>query len=300
MPARTPPGEDTTGTPDPGPGTPTGRGLVEIAVRVRRQARDDNLVLIAAGVAFFSLLALAPALLAAVSIYGLVASPADVSRQVGAMSGVMPEEVRQLIQDQLTQVVETSSGRLGLQAFIGTVVALWAASSAVKHLAVALSAIFDEHEHRGYLRLRAMALAVTVGAIVFLLVALALLAGGSEWIERNMSHTVGEVLRFARWPLLAALMMTALALAYRHLPDRETARVHWVSWGAAVATGLWLLASVGFAEYSSRFGNYQKIYGSMAAVVITMLWLFITAFCVLLGAQINVELEHPSERRSTS
>jgi membrane protein len=281
------------------PGEIPKRGWKDIALRVKQEARDDNLVIIAGGLAFFAMLSLGPAMVAAVSLYGLVSTPADVARHFDALSGAMPDEARRLFEEQLTEIASTSGSRLGVQAAIGLVLALWAASSGMKHLMVALSAIYDERESRGFVRLRLTALAVTAGALFFLVVALALIAGGPAWVEANVEETVGEVLAIARWPVLAVMMTVALAALYRVLPDRDNPRWRWVSWGAVVATVLWLVGSIGFSVYSSQFGNYDRTYGSMGAVVIALLWLFITALSILLGAEINAEIEHQTARDTT-
>lgn len=262
-----------------------------LAVRVKEEMRNDNVVLIAAGLAFFGMLALGPAMVAVVSVYGLVASPSDVVHQFEAFSGNMPEDVRQLLEEQLTEIASASSSQLGLQAALGIVVALWAASSGTKHLIVALRTIYDTDDGRSVVRLRLTALAATAAALVFLVLAVALLAGAPTWIEANVSEAVGKLLGLVRWPLLAVAMVVALSTLYRRVADRDGRRGRWVSWGAVVAAVVWLGGSAAFSFYSSRFGNYHRTYGAMAEVVIALVWLYITALAVLLGAEINAQLE---------
>jgi membrane protein len=299
------------GRPDPEPAADRGRdadapseiparGWKDIAVRVKREAEDDNLSLVAAGVAFFALLSVVPAMVAAISLYGLVASPEDVARHIDDLSGAMPEEARTLVGDQLDQVVSASEAGLSVGLIGGLVIALWGASTAMKHLVVALSTVYDEHDDRGFLKLRARALLLTLAGIAFLGVAVLLLTVAPAWLGGDDNEVVRVAVSLLRWPLLLAMMMVGLAVLYRHAPDRAEPRWQWVSWGAAVATVAWLLASVGFSLYASYLGSYNETYGSMAGIVVLMLWLFLTALCVLVGAEVNAEIEHQTAEDSTT
>jgi membrane protein len=266
---------------------------------VKDEVKDDNIMLIAAGIAFFSLLSLVPAMVAAISLYGLVSTPEDVARNLNDVTSTMPDEARQLVTDQLQQVASTSKSGLSFGLAIGLLIALWGASTAMKHLLVALSAMYDEHDGRGYVALRARAVVLTVLGILFLGVSLVLLTGAPSWAEEAGSDAAGLVVTILRWPVLMVLMVLALSVLYRYAPDRDEPKWRWVSWGSAIATVLWIVASIAFSFYASRFGSYNKTYGSMAAVVVMMLWLFITALCVLVGAAVNAELEHQTARDST-
>jgi len=274
-------------------------GWKDVGKRVMTKVREDNLTLVAAGIAFFSLLSLAPAMIALVSIYGLVASPTDVSRHVNELSGAMPDEAKRLISEQLSQVVSTDRAGLGLSLVIGVLIALWGASTAMKNLMVALTLANNEDERRGFVALRTRAALLTLAGIVFLIGTVMLLTVAPSWIEGTGSAALGLAVTVVRWPALFVAMMVGLAVIYRYAPDRDEPKWRWVSWGAAIATALWVLASVGFSIYASQFGSYNKTYGSMAAVVITMLWLYLTALCVLLGAVVNAELEHQTMKDTT-
>ena len=267
---------------------------------MKDEARNDNLTLVAAGIAFYSLLSIAPALAAIVSIYGLVSDPADVARQINELSSTMPAEARQLLSDQLTSVASSSGASLTIGVVIGIVVALWGASSAMNQLLVALTLVNDEEETRGPVKLRATALVLTVGAIVFLVAVVALIAFVPVWLANSpIGDGAATAVSILRWPLLLVLMLGALSFVYQVGPDRDRPRLRWVSWGAAIATALWLVASVAFSFYAANFGSYNETYGAMGAVVILMFWLLITAYCVLIGAEINAELEHQTTRDST-
>jgi membrane protein len=281
---------------DGGPGADSlrqvpARGWKDIAQRVKREAEDDNLSLVAAGVAFFALLSVVPAMVAAISLYGLVASPEDVAGHIEDLTGAMPDEAQTLIRDQLDQVVNASSAGLSLGLVGGLAIALWGASTAMKHLIVALSTVYDEDETRGFVHLRLRALVLTLLGIGFVGVAVLLLAVAPAWLDRGDNRAVGVAVSLLRWPVLLVMMMGGLAVLYRYAPDRAEPRWRWVSWGAAAATVAWLVASIGFSLYASYFGSYNETYGSMAGIVVLMLWLWLTALCVLVGAEINAEIE---------
>jgi membrane protein len=275
------------------------QGWKDIARRVKEEARDDNVTLMAGGVAFFAVLSLVPALAALVSIYGLAVSPDTVVRHVDELSGAVPDEARRLLTDQLDRVARSSDTGLGLGVLVGLVLALWSASAAVKHLITAVSAAYDEHDHRSPVRVRALAVGLTLGGIVFMSLALFVLTGlpgAAESVGGDIGRTTATVVR---WPALALLMLAALAVVYRVAPDRDDPRWRWVSWGAVAATALWLLASAGFSVYASRFGSYNETYGTMGAIVVLMLWLYLTALVVVLGAELNAEMEHQTARDTT-
>jgi membrane protein len=276
------------------------RGWKDMVLRVKDEARRDNLVLVGAGMAFFGLLALAPGLAAVVSIYGLVASPDDVARHLDSVSGALPAEAADLLDSQLQEVVAASGSSKGIGVLVGIALALWSTSAAMKQLLQALSSMYDEDEDRGFVALRARALALTAGAIVFLVATMVLLAVVPAWAQASDNGVLTTAASVARWPVLIALMMVALSVLYRFGPDRERPRWRWVSWGAAIATVVWVVASVGFSIYAGNIGNYAQTYGSMAVVVVTMVWLWITGMCILLGAEINAELERQTLRDSTT
>lgn len=276
-----------------------GKGWKDVAVRVKDEARDDNITLIAAGIAFFSLLSLVPAMVAAISLYGLVSSPEDVARNLNDMTTTMPQEARTLVTDQLQQVVSSSKSGLSVGLVIGLLIALWGASTAMQQMIVALSTIYDEKDSRGYVKLRARALTLTVLGIVFLGVSLLLVTGAPSLIESTGNDAARLAVSILRWPVLLVLMVGALSALYRYAPDRHQPKWRWVSWGSVAAAVLWIAASMAFSFYASHFGSYNKTYGSMAAVVVLMLWLFITSLCVLVGAELNAELEHQTEKDST-
>jgi membrane protein len=268
------------------------RGWKDVAVRVKQQMKVDDVPLLAAGVAFFAMLALVPALVALVSVYGLVADPEGIERDVEDMLAAAPEEVRDLVTSQLSSIVESSPSGLRIGAIVGLVVALWSASSGVKHLIGAVNLAYDEDETRGFLKLRGLALALTVAGVVALAAAVAGLIVFPDLLSDEGPEAVFRALILAvRWPLLALLGLAALAVIYRYAPDRDAPRWRWVSPGAIFAVVVWVIASVLFSLYTSNFGQYNETYGALGAVVVVMLWLYITAYVVVVGAEINAEME---------
>lgn len=276
------------------------RGWRDVLLRVKDEAREDNLSLLAAGVAFFALLALVPALVALVSLYGLFADPADVQRQVEDATRALPQEARALVVQQLENVVDSSSTGLGLTALAGLALALWSSSSAMKHVIVAINTTYDESEQRGFVKLRSLSLLLALGAIAFFVVAIFVITFlPSVLSEIGLGDAGRTALELLRWPVLVAAMIAGLAVVYRVGANRDDAEWRWVSWGAVFATAGWLVASLLFSFYTSRFGSYNEMYGSLGAVIVLMLWLFVTALLVLLGAELNAEMEHQTAHDTT-
>lgn len=284
----------------PKPTAIPGTGWKDIAKRTKAQAKDDNVALLAAGVAFFALLSLVPALVALVSVYGMVADPADIERQVSDLLAAAPPEVRDLVEEQLTSITESSSGGLGLTALLGVALALWSASSGMKHIITAVNVAYDEDETRGFLKLRGTALVLTVGAVAFMVVAIGVITALPAVVADMSLGSVAEgAVSILRWPLLGMGLIVGLAILYRYGPDRDEPRWGWTAPGTIAATGLWVLASVAFSIYTSNFGSYGETYGSLGAVVVLMLWLMISAAVVIIGAELNAETEHQTAVDST-
>lgn len=272
--------------------TPTdipARGWKDVLSRTWHEAKEDHLLLLAAGVAFFGLLALVPTLFATVAIYGLVADPSDVQQHVDDLFGAAPTAVQDFVQQQLRQVTEQSTGANTIGAAVALVIALWSASSGMKHLMDALNATYDEREGRGFVRVRGTAIVLTLGAIVFALATIAVI---------TVVPRLGP-LAFLTWPLLAAGFVAALAVLYHYAPSRDNAEWRWTTPGALVATALWLLASIAFSIYAANFGRFNETYGSLGGIVVVMLWLFISAAAVLLGGELDAEMERQTSRDTT-
>jgi membrane protein len=269
------------------------RGWKQIVKRAWAENKADNMPIIAGGVAFFAFLAIFPALIAMISLYGLVASPETVAEQVQDLSAQLPESAAELIGDQLTAITERSGGALTFGLIFSVLGALWSASGGVNNLITAVNLAYDEVETRNFIRLRATSLGLTLGAIVFILLTFGLVAVVPAVLDALPLGVFGTVLaQVVRWVLLLAVMAGSLAVLYRIAPDRDAPKLRWVSLGSIVVTLVWAAVSLLFSFYVNNFGSYDKTYGTVAGVIVLMLWLYLTCYLILLGAEINSEAEH--------
>jgi membrane protein len=282
------------------PGEIPKRGYKDIVFRVKEEVKQDHVAIISAGVAFYGVLALFPAMLAVISIYGLVTSPAEAAREITKVASILPSEATVLLKKQVTTIASTKSSALSAGAIIGLLAALWSASSGMKALNEGMNVAYDEPETRGFLKKRGLAIAMTIGGLIVAIVALAGIVGVPAVISGLHWATPLEVF-FSMFTVVvvAALFVLALAAVYRFGPDRDNPEWRWVSWGALVATVLWLIGSAVFSIYVDNFGKFNETYGSVGGVVVLMLWLFLSAFMVMLGAEINAELEHQTAQDTT-
>jgi membrane protein len=265
-----------------------------------QEVSHNNIFLVSGGVTYAMLLALSPGLAALVSIYGLLLDPNQIEKQVAAMSVMLPEQSRQLLADELHQLASASGGALGFAAIFGLLLALWSASRGMSGMITALDIAYEEEEHRSFLRFNALAIALTLCAIVGGFVAIALVVGLPALVQLlNLGAVAKWLLMVVEWPLLIMLVMAGLALMYRYAPDRDEAQWRWVSPGAIVATILWIIASVAFTVYVSNFGSYDKTYGSLGGAIIMLTWLYMSSFIVLFGAVINAQSERQTRKDTT-
>lgn len=275
-------------------------GWKDIVFRVKDEWGDDHVGLSAAAVAFYSFLALIPALAALVSILGLVARGQNPEEVINDLFGALPDEARTLLSDQLSTISSQSSGSLSFGLVIGVVLSLWTASGAIGQLVNTINIAYDEEETRNWFRRKAMALGLTLGAVVFVAIAVFVVVGFPELISRTgLGVGTRRLLNILIWPGLALSFGGALALLYRIAPDRSAAHWKWVSVGSIFSVLAWVAVTLGFRFYVSSFGSYNETYGSLAAVVVILLWLWLTAVIVLLGAEINAEIEHQTEVDTT-
>jgi membrane protein len=275
------------------------RGWLQVAKRGWKEAKADQVPLLAAGVAFYAFLAIFPALIALVSIYGLFADPSTIANQLGSVTATLPEDARQVITDQVTMLASRRSA-LSIGLIISIVIALWSASAGISNLLTAINVAYDEEEKRGFVKKRLLSLGLTLGAIVFMMIMLAIVAVLPPLLKAVFgTGALRWVFQILGWLVLIVIVAVALAILYRLGPDRDAPRMRWVSVGAIVATVMWLAASIGFSIYSSTFGNYAKTYGVFAGIVVLLFWLWLSMYSILLGAEINAETEQQTIEDTT-
>jgi len=267
------------------------KGWKDILVRTRKEFVEDNIPLIAAGVAFFSLLALFPGLGAFVALYGLFANVQDAQHHLAVLSVVLPGEAVKFIGQQMIRLAESQKGGLSLAFGLGLVTSIWSANGAVKALMTGLNVAYEEEEKRGFCRKTLVSLSFTIAMLVFGPAAIGVLGAGPA-VEAFAGRHAAMLLNLISWPILLVMMGLGLALLYRYGPSRDPPRFEWISWGSAAAVLLWLLVSALFSLYVGAFAHYDKTYGSLGAVVGFMMWSWLSSLIVLLGAELNSEVEH--------
>ena len=294
------PGPDDRGRNAEHPGQIPWTGWKDIAFRVKDEWGDDHVGMAAAAVAFYSFLALIPALAALVSILGLVAQGDDVARLVEDLFGQLPGDAKSLIDDQLRSIADQSSGSLSFGLILSVVLSIWSASGAIGQFIKTINIAYDEEETRSWFFRKGLALGLTVGAVLFVATAVfAVIALPTIIDDTGLGFGMRRLLNILIWPALAVMFGVALAVLYRVAPDRSAAHWTWVTLGSLFSIVAWVIVTLGFRLYVSSFGSYNETYGSLSAVVVMLLWLWLTAIIVLLGAEINAETEHQTARDTT-
>ncbi len=293
-------------TPDRGrganrPSEIPSQGWRDILWRLWAQIGEDNVSIVAAGVAFYAMLAIFPAITAFVSLFGLVADTAQVQTQFASFKDAMPYEAWSLLNDQLTAVVSAGDQSLGIGVVVGLVIALWSAGAGVRAMMTALNIAYHEEEKRSFIRFYATAFLFTIGIVILAFLSVGVIVAVPivlSLIEPGLLTRI--LIKILPWLVLAVFITAALGALYRFGASRAEPRTRWVSWGAVLATVLWIVASVGFSLYVSNFDSYNQTYGALGAVMVLLMWLWISAFIVLLGGELNAEMEHQTERDTTS
>lgn len=276
------------------------KGWKDIVFRLKDEIAEDHISLIAAGVAFYGLLALFPAITALIAISGLLVEPNTVIDQLSSLRGVVPEEVIAIVTDQATAVAGSREGGLGLAAIFGLLLALYSASKGMASLMEGINVAYDETEERGFIRLKLVTFGLTLflmfGLVVALLAMLGLPAALAVFDFGGVTETLASLVSFA---VLLVLTMLGLAVLYRYGPSRDEPEWNWASAGAVIGCILWLIASAGFAFYVSNFGTYNESFGTLAGVIVLLMWFWISAFIILLGAELNAEMEAQTRKDTT-
>ncbi|MEE7439407.1 hypothetical protein MOR12E_09550 [Methylobacterium oryzae] len=282
--------------------TPTeipAKGWKDIALRAYHDIGENRLSLIAAGVTFFTLLAIFPAVAALVSCYGLVADASTINDQLASLQGILPQGALEIVGDQVKRLNEQGNTTLGFSLLISIALSVWSANGGVKHVFDALNLVYNEREKRNFLVLNLVSLAFTAGALLFLLLALAAVVVVPVVLEFVGLGADAWWLALLRWPVLLLAVLLGLALLYRYGPSRDAPRWRWVTPGGALAAVLWIVASLLFSWYVGHFGSYNKTYGSLGAAIGFMTWIWLSTMIVLAGAQVNAEMEHQTAEDTT-
>ena len=282
------------------PGDIPERGWLDVLARLIASLRQDGMWLRSAGVAFCAIFAAIPGAAVSVAIFGLLANPEAVHRPIEMLGGLVPGTATAFLADQMQAVARTSRTQLGAGLGGGVLAALWGAWSGASGLIAALNVAYREEEARSFLRRARDALVVAAAAGLFMLLAFALVALLPLVLGRlPLAPTLHAVVSFARWPALAMLCVAAMAMLYRFAPCRRAAKWRWASPGAAVATALWLASATGFSFYVSHVPSYNQTLGLLGTIMMLLTWSYLTAFAVLLGAELNAELERQTSRDTT-
>jgi membrane protein len=277
------------------------RGWKDILWRVYGNVSDHRILALAAGMTYYSILAIFPALAALVAVYGLFSDPASIAKHLDEVSGFIPGGAVDVAREQLTRVASKGGQALGFTFAIGLAVSLWSANAAMKSLLDTLNIVYGEQEKRGFIKLNAISLGFTVAAIVFILSALgAVVVVPIALKYLGLSNAADALIRIARWPAMFVALAMGLAVIYRWGPSREAPRWRWITWGSVAATIMWLAASALFSFYAANFGTFNETYGSLGGAVGFMTWLWISSIAILLGAELNAETEHQTARDSTT
>jgi len=275
------------------------QGWKDIFWRTYAEIQDDRLVAVAAGVVFYALLAIFPAITAIVSLYGLFTDVATINEHLSLAAGFLPQGALDIIRDQVNRITSKGDAKLGLAFIFGLGLALWSANAGMKAIIDALNVVYDETEKRGFIKLNLISLTLTLAAILSLLLAIAAVVVLPLLLGFVGLDGVGELLlRILRWPALFVLIIIGLAVLYLG-PSRTKAQWQWLSVGSVFAAIAWLIASALLSWYLANFANYDATYGSLGAGIGLMMWLWISSLVVLLGAQLNSEIEHQTTRDST-
>ncbi len=283
------------------PGAIPWQGWWDVALRVFHRLGNANLSMLSAGVAFYATLAVFPALAAIVSLYALLANPAEIQTHLLAVSGFVPTDVTQIFVAQLTTLASREQQSLGLGLVSGILVAIWSAHRGVKALVKAVTVAYREKETRNFLQLLALTYALTLGAVVLVVLTLSLMVGIPavisllplpEWIIATAGLT--------GWILFFLMSVVSLGILYKFASPRRPASWRWLSPGALLGTCVWVVSSTGFSLYVSQFGNYNQTYGALSAIMVLLMWFYVTSFSVILGATLNAELEHQTLHDTTT
>jgi membrane protein len=276
------------------------KGWKDILLRTYQQMNDDRLLAVAAGVVFYGLLALFPAITALVSSYALFAKGSTINEHLSSLGSFLPGGTMDIVKDQADRVLAKGDVKLGTAFLFSFLLAVWSANGGIKAVIDALNVAYEEKEKRGFFKLNAVSLAFTFGGLIAVLVAIgAIVALPLVLSAMGLNSVTDAIIRYGRWPVLVLMILLGLAVLYRYAPSRRSPQWKWISVGSAFATVAWLIGSALLSFYLANYGHYDATYGSLGAAIGLMVWMWMSAIVILLGAELNAEIEHQTTKDTT-
>jgi membrane protein len=276
------------------------RGWKDILLRTYQQVNDDRLLAVAAGVVFYGLLALFPAITALVSSYALFAKASTINEHLSSLGSLLPGGAMDIVRDQVDRVLAKGDVKLGTAFLFSFLLAVWSANGGMKAVIDALNVAYEEKEERGFFRLNAISLAFTFGGLIAVLVAIgAVVALPLLLAAIGLNSVTDAIIRYGRWPILVLMILFGLAVLYRYAPSRRSPQWQWITVGSLFATAAWLAGSALLSFYLTNYAHYDATYGSLGAAIGLMMWMWMSTIVVLLGAELNAEIEHQTAEDST-
>lgn len=277
------------------------KGWLDILMRTKDEIGKDNVGLVAAGIAFYGLLALFPGIGAVVAIATLFFDPATISAQMDTVATLLPGDAANIVTGQVQELTGTESTGLGIAALFGIVLAISSASKGISNLMTGVNIAYDETEERGFFHRYAVVLGLTLLTAMLFVIALGLMVALPVALSILPGDGMGEmVATILRWPALLLIAVFGLAVVYRYGPDRADAKWRWISPGAILACLLWLVGTALFAVYVRTFGSYNETFGTLAGVIVLLMWLWLSSYIVLLGAEFDGEMEAQTRKDTTT
>lgn len=276
-------------------------GWKDTLLRVKDQLTHDRVSMVSAAMAYYALFALVPALSSVVLIYAWVSDPSEISAHLAKASDVLPAELMDTLNTQLGALSSKASSKLGFGAIFSLLIATWSASKGAKAIMEALNMIYEEEDERSFIRQNLLAISMTLLGAVLAIVAMGVIVGIPAVTSFfNFGDKIEIIATAASWVILLAIFSFYLSFIYRFGPHRQKAQWKWVSWGAVMASVMWAIVSALFSWYAKEFGNFNKTYGSLGAVIVLMTWFYLSSYVILIGAEVNAELEHQTKKDTTT
>lgn len=266
--------------------------LISRLIRVKKKIKDDRISLVSAAMAYYALFSIVPAITSVILIYSWVSEPSEIALQFSQVSKVVPATIQEILKTQLSTLASSAPSSLGIGAIFSFILSLWAASKISTAIIEAMNIIYVRDENRGFFKLHVLAMALIFFGVLVILIALGVIIGVPILINFfKIPALIKSTIVIGSWIVLLGIFSLFLSLTYRYGPNHCQAKWKWINWGAVFAVIMWAATSLLFSWYAKEFGNFNKTYGSLAAIIVLMTWLYLSSFVILLGGEINAELE---------